>query len=84
MTENKCGVSISSIFDTVFRYFPIFLTVLRYWVPPNVPPRSDDAAGGLVNVLCVMSVSVMMMVMRPDVIRVEFFSMQVSGPNRSC
>ena len=37
MTENKCGIGISSIFDTVFRYLPIFLTVLRYWVPTNVP-----------------------------------------------
>ena len=24
-------------FDAVFRYLPFFLTVLRYWVPPNVP-----------------------------------------------
>ena len=37
MTENKCGIGISSIFDTVFRYLPIFLTVLRYWVPTDVP-----------------------------------------------
>ena len=37
MTENKCGIGISSIFDTVFRYLPIFLTVLQYWVPTNVP-----------------------------------------------
>ena len=28
MTENKCGIGISSIFDTVFRYLPIFLKVL--------------------------------------------------------
>ena len=28
---------ILSIFDMVFRYLPIFLTVLQYWVPPNVP-----------------------------------------------
>ena len=40
MTENKCGIGISSIFDTVFRYMPIFLTVLRYWVPTNVPPST--------------------------------------------
>ena len=25
-----------SVFDTVFRYLPIFLTVLGYWIPPNV------------------------------------------------
>ena len=36
-THRKCGVGISSIFDTVFRDLPIFRTVLRYWVPPNVP-----------------------------------------------
>ena len=24
---------------TVFRYLPSFLTVLRYWVPPQCPPR---------------------------------------------
>ena len=36
-THHKCGIGISSIFDTVFRCLPIFLTVLRYWVPPNVP-----------------------------------------------
>ena len=29
---------ISSIFNTVFRYLPIFLTVLRYWIPPQCPP----------------------------------------------
>ena len=28
---------ITFIFDTVFRYLPSFRTVLRYWVPPNVP-----------------------------------------------
>ena len=37
MTENICGIGISSIFDTVFRYMPIFLRVLRYWVPTNAP-----------------------------------------------
>ena len=40
MTENKCGIGISSIFDTVFRYMPIFFRVLRYWVPTNVPPST--------------------------------------------
>ena len=44
MTENKCGIGISSIFDTVFRYMPIFLTVLRYWVPTNVPPSMTSMA----------------------------------------
>ena len=38
MTENKCGIGISSIFDTVFRYLPIFLTVLRYWVAWRCSP----------------------------------------------
>ena len=37
ITNHKCRMGISSIFDAVFRYLPIFLTVLRYWVPPNVP-----------------------------------------------
>ena len=35
--RSKCGISISSIFDTVFQYLPIFLAILQYWVPPNVP-----------------------------------------------
>ena len=37
VTDHKCSIGISSIFDTVFLYLPIFLTVLRYWVSPNVP-----------------------------------------------
>ena len=37
MTDHKCGIGISSIFDTVFRYLPIFVTVLLYWAPRNVP-----------------------------------------------
>ena len=37
VTDHKCVIGISSIFDTVFRYLPIFRTLLRYWVPPNVP-----------------------------------------------
>ena len=32
-----CGIDISTIFHLVFRYLPFFLTVLRYWVTPNVP-----------------------------------------------
>ena len=28
MTDRKCGIGISSIFDPVFRYLPICLTVL--------------------------------------------------------
>ena len=37
VTDHECGIGISLIFDTVFRYLPIFLTVFRCWVPPNVP-----------------------------------------------
>ena len=37
VTDRKCGIGFSSIFDTLFRYLPILRTVLRYWVPPNVP-----------------------------------------------
>ena len=37
MTHHKYSIGISSIFDTVFWYLPIFLTVLQYWVSPNVP-----------------------------------------------
>ena len=38
VTENKCSIGILSIFDTVFQYLPIFLMVLRYWVPPKCSP----------------------------------------------
>ena len=37
MTDHNCGIGIWSIFDAVFRYLPIFLTVLRYWISSNVP-----------------------------------------------
>ena len=37
VTDHKYGIGISSIFDTVFHYLPIFLTVLHYWVPPMSP-----------------------------------------------
>ena len=37
MTSNKYGIGFLSIFDTVLRYLPIFLTVLWYWLPHNVP-----------------------------------------------
>ena len=37
VTDHKCSISISSIFDSGFWYLPTFLTVLRYWAPPNVP-----------------------------------------------
>ena len=37
MTDYKCSISILSSFDRVFENFLIFLTVLQYWVPPNVP-----------------------------------------------
>ena len=38
LTDHKYGIGISSISDTVFRYLPIFLTVLRYWVSPMPSP----------------------------------------------
>ena len=41
MTYHECGIGISSIFDPVFRYLPIFLTLLLYWVPPP-PPMSPS------------------------------------------
>ena len=37
VASDKYGMGMSSIFVTVFRYLPIFLTVLRYWAPSNVP-----------------------------------------------
>ena len=37
MSNHKLGIDISSIFDPVFRYLPIFVTVLLYQAPPNVP-----------------------------------------------
>ena len=37
VTDHECGISISLIFDAVFRNLPIFPTVFRCWVPPNVP-----------------------------------------------
>ena len=37
MTDYKCSIGILSSFDRVFENFLIFLTVLQYWVPPNVP-----------------------------------------------
>ena len=42
---NKCGIGISSIFDTVFWYLPIFLMVLQYWVPSNVPLLEHEKIG---------------------------------------
>ena len=36
MNVINCGIDILTIFDAVFRYFPFFLRVLRYWIPPNV------------------------------------------------
>ena len=35
MTDYKCSTSIQSSFDTRFGNFPIFFTVLQYWVPPS-------------------------------------------------
>ena len=46
VTDYECGIGISWIFDTVFRYLPIFLTVLRYWVPPQCPPQSRVESKG--------------------------------------
>ena len=40
VTYHKRGIGISSIFDTVFGYLPIFLTVLLYWETPNVPLKT--------------------------------------------
>lgn len=43
MTNNKgsttCiyGIGAWSIFNTVFQYLSIFIVVMKYWVPPNVP-----------------------------------------------
>ena len=37
VNDHNCGIGIWSIFNTVFRYLPIFLTVLRYWVPNKNP-----------------------------------------------
>ena len=45
MTDHKCGIGISSIFDTVFWYLPIFLMVLQYWVPSNVPLLEHEKIG---------------------------------------
>ena len=39
----KCGIGISSIFDTVFRYLPIFLSVLD---TPQCLPREVIKGGG--------------------------------------
>ena len=49
VTDHKCGIGIWSIFDTVFRYLPIFLTVLRYWIPSNFPlfPRISKPASAV-------------------------------------
>ena len=37
VTDHKFGIGIALIFNTVFQYLPIFLSLLRYWVPLNVP-----------------------------------------------
>ena len=44
VTDHKCGIGISSIFDTVFRYLPIFLTVSRYCRLQVVPHLSSGIA----------------------------------------
>ena len=38
VSDHDCGIRISSILDTVFRYLPIFLTVLRYCSIGHPPP----------------------------------------------
>ena len=45
VTDHKCSIGISSIFDTVFRYLTIFRTLLLYWVPPNVPLSTGPRYG---------------------------------------
>ena len=38
LSKHECGIGISPIFDTVFKYHVAnFLTVLRYWVPHTSP-----------------------------------------------
>ena len=58
VTDHKCSIGISSIFDTVFRYLPIFLTVLRYWVPPMPPSFKTQNLkkinGGPFYLICVV------------------------------
>ena len=36
-TSRRSKFGISSIFDPVFQYFPIFLLILQYWITPKVP-----------------------------------------------
>jgi len=52
VTDHKCGIGSSLIFDTVFQYLPIFPTVLRYWVPPKVPlPTSLQFVPPVLNMI---------------------------------
>ena len=37
VTDHKWSIGILSIFNSVFRYLPLFLTALRNWVSPNIP-----------------------------------------------
>ena len=40
VSNHECGIGISPIFDSVFKYHVAnFLTVLQYWVPPRPPPK---------------------------------------------
>ena len=50
------------IYDTVFRYLPIFLTVLRYWVlgTPIVPLLECNLGAHLINMLISISLKVFM------------------------
>lgn len=34
---DRRAIGVSSILDAAFLYLPFFVTVLRYWVPLNVP-----------------------------------------------
>ena len=50
----KSAVSILQILHTVFWYLHFFLTVLRYWVPRNVPLltiRELDVLSDLTDIL---------------------------------
>ena len=50
LSDHKCGIGISWIFNTVFRYLPIFLTVLLYWVTPDVPLSGEYRCVAINNV----------------------------------
>ena len=39
VTDDKCSIDISSIFNTAFWYFPIFFTVLQAVLGTPPPPQ---------------------------------------------